>query len=60
MGVAKMDLEILLQKHFGLKDNLNSNDGEEAYERMINFIEDLSFVTDKFDRHGVVSDLDNI
>jgi hypothetical protein len=55
-----MDLETLLQKHFGLNAQLNSNEGEEAYERMIGFIYDLSLITDKFNHHLVISDLDSI
>jgi len=57
---VNMDLETLLQKHFGLNTQLNSNEGEEAYERMIGFIYDLSLITDKFDHHSVISDLDDI
>ncbi len=55
-----MDLETLLRKHFGLTDDLNSNFGEKAYEKMIQFLYDLHLITNKFDANSVITDLDSI
>lgn len=63
-------LEDLLQKHFGLKDNLctkNLDDVTEqgigAYKRMTNFLYDLSSLLNdenKIDINAVITELDNI
>ena len=55
-----MDLETILKKYFGLENDLNSNEGEEAYEKMISFLYDLGQITDKFNPNAVITDLDSI
>jgi hypothetical protein len=55
-----MDLNTILKKYFGLTGGLDTKKGTEAYETLINCINDIGLITDKFNANVVISDLDKI